>query len=374
MLSSSIDLVTENAWPAARNRFYPLQVASEKSETRDAFTVVFQVPAELREAFRFVQGQYVTLRARIGGEEVRRSFSICSAVQDDLLRVGIKRTPGGIFSNWAAENLKPGSILEVMPPEGRFYVNLCPQQARHYVAFAVGSGITPVLSNIKTTLFTEPDSTFTLFYGNRTSSTIMFREELAELKDIFLDRFSLIHILTREHQDIDLLNGRITGERAAQLLKQFCRLERLDYVFLCGPRPMVDDLVPTLKQLGIPESHIKVELFTPSGLDRQTTGKAAVSAPTECHITILADGVVHDFSMERDSETILDAGLNRGIDLPHSCKSGVCATCRAKLIEGQVEMDANYALEEDEVARGFILTCQSHPLTPEVKVDFDQDN
>lgn len=374
MLSSSIDTLAETSAVAGRNRFYPLTVASVKPETKDAFSVVFQVPPELRDTFRFVQGQYVTLRAAIGGEEVRRSFSICSAVHDNLLRVGIKRTPGGIFSNWAAENLKPGSILEVMPPEGRFYVNLCPQQVKHYVAFALGSGITPVLSIIKTTLFTEPDSTFTLFYGNRTSSTVMFREELAELKDMFLDRFSLIHVLTREHQDIDLLNGRIDGERAAQLLKQFCRPEHIDYVFLCGPRPMVDDVIPKLKQLGIPESHIKVELFTPSTPERQVVAPSPVSAPAECHVTILAEGREHSFSMEKDAETILDAGLNRGIDLPHSCKSGVCATCRAKLLEGKVEMDADYALTSDELERGFILTCQSHPLTPEVKVDYDQNS
>jgi len=375
MLSSSIDTAAVEApTPAGRNRFYSLKVASVQPETRDAFTIVFLVPAELRETFRFIQGQYVTLRARIGGEEVQRSYSICSGVQDGRLRVGIKRTPTGIFSNWAAENLKPGSMLEVMPPEGRFHVNLCPQQVRHYVAFAVGSGITPVLSLITTTLLTEPNSTFTLFYGNRTSSTIMFREELAELKDVHLDRFSLIHIMTREHQDIDLLNGRITGDRAARLLQQFCRPGRVDYVFLCGPRPMVDDVIPSLKQLGIPEAHIKVELFTPSTLDREAAGPLTASPAEECRVTLLADAREHSFSMEKDSETILDAGLNRGIDLPHSCKSGVCATCRAKLIEGQVKMDANYALEEDEVARGFILTCQSYPLTPEVKVDFDQDS
>ncbi len=373
MLSSSIERAAPDT--TVRNRFYPLKVASVKPDTKDAGVVVFSVPPELRDTFRFVQGQFVTLRARIGGQDVQRSYSICSAVQDGLLRVGIKKTPGGVFSTWAVETLKPGSIVEVMPPEGRFHVTLSPQQVNHYVAFAVGSGVTPVLSIIKTTLFTEPNSHFTLFYGNRASTTVMFREELAELKDMFLDRFSLIHVLTREHQDIDLLNGRITGDRAALLLNAFCRPQDVDYVFLCGPLQMVDDVVPKLEQLGIPESHIKIELFTPASLEGQAAVKpATASAAEECQITILADGTVHSFPLEKETETILDAALNRGIDLPHSCKSGVCATCRAKLIEGQVQMAANYALDDEEIARGFILTCQSYPLTPEVKVDFDQYN
>jgi ring-1,2-phenylacetyl-CoA epoxidase subunit PaaE len=374
MLSSTIEPGVSDR-VASRTEFYPLRVASVKQETREAVAITLEVPAELRETFRFVQGQYVTLRARIGGEDLERSYSICSAVQDGVLRIGIKRAPGGAFSNWIAENVKVGSTLEVKPPEGRFHVALCPQQAKHYVAFAVGSGITPVLSIIKTTLLAEPRSQFTLFYGNRASSTIMFGEELAGLKDMFLDRFSLVHVMTREHQDIDLLNGRITGEKAALLLKQFCQPGGVDYVFLCGPRPMVDDVIPNLKQLGIGESHIKVELFTHSGYGRAVnTGSHAAPAAEECQVTILADGVRHSFPLAKDSETILDAALRRGIDLRHSCKSGVCATCRAKLVEGQVQMDTHYALEDYEIERGFILTCQSYPLTDEVKIDFDQDN
>lgn len=357
------------------SNFYSLRVRAVKHETRDAITVAFDVPPELAEKFRFIQGQFVTLRAWIGGEDVRRSYSICSAVQDGVLRVAIKRTPGGVFSNWMIENLKPGSTLEVMPPEGRFHVQLSAGNRKDYVAFAAGSGITPIFSIIKTTLLAEPESSFTLFYGNRASSTVIFREELAELKDLFLDRFTLVHILSREHQDVDLLNGRITGDKAEQLLEHFCRFEEIDTVFLCGPQEMVDEISAKLQALGMPESRIKIELFTVSTSERESRRPAAGTAlEAECRVTLIVDGVQQMFSMQRGTETILDAALRRGIDLRHSCKSGVCATCRAKLIEGQVDMDANYALEDYEIARGFILTCQSYPVTDAVTVDFDQDN
>ncbi|MBV9612229.1 MAG: 2Fe-2S iron-sulfur cluster binding domain-containing protein, partial [Acidobacteriaceae bacterium] len=243
---------------------------------------------------------------------------------------------------------------------------------KHYVAFAAGSGITPVLSIIKTTLLAEPHSSFTLFYGNRASSTVMFREELAELKDVFLERFSLIHILSREHQDLDLLNGRITAEKAEQLLRHFGHLDTVDAVFLCGPQEMVDDVAARLKELGVPESRIKIELFTVDKSERRQRTVAA-AAEAECHVQLVVDGDTLRYAMSKN-ETILDAALQRGIDLRHSCKSGVCATCRAKLVEGQVDMDANYALEDYEIARGFILTCQSYPVTDHITVDFDQDN
>lgn len=372
MSSSTID-ADVNAAVQAVGGFYPLQVREVRQETRDAIVVVFHVPAELEARFRFVQGQHLTLRAIIDGQEVRRSYSICSAVHENL-RVAVKRTPGGLFSNWILDNLKPGDTLEVMPPEGRFHVPLSAANRKHYVAFAAGSGITPVFSIIKTTLLSEPGSSFTLFYGNRASSTILLREELAELKDVFLDRFNLIHVMSREHQDLDLLNGRITAEKSEQLLRHFCRLEAIDTVFLCGPQEMVEDVSSRLKTLGIPESRIKIELFTVDPNERRRERKLTGSAlQAECQVTLIVDGDTLHFPMQR-SETILDAGLNRGIDLRHSCKSGVCATCRAKLVDGQVDMDANYALEDYEVARGFILTCQSYPVTEHVTVDFDQDN
>ncbi|MGA8025618.1 MAG: 1,2-phenylacetyl-CoA epoxidase subunit PaaE [Bryobacteraceae bacterium] len=360
---------------SAISGFYPLTVRGIKHETRDAVTVTLDVPAELREEFRFLQGQYLTFRASIDGEEVRRSYSICSAVQDDSLRVAIKRTPGGVFSNWIVENLKPGCTLEVMPPDGRFHVQLSAENKNDYVAFAAGSGITPIFSIVKTTLLAEPESSFTLFYGNRASNTVILREELAELKDRFMGRFSLVHIMTREHQDVDLLNGRITGEKCEQLLRQFCRFEGIDIVFLCGPQDMVDDVSAKLKMLGFPESRIKIELFTVKESERRRKRDVSALMPeAECQVSLIVDGAQYAFEMQRGTESILDAALRRGIDLRHSCKAGVCATCRSKLIEGQVDMDANYALEDYEIARGFILTCQSYPVTDHVTLDFDRDN
>lgn len=372
MFSSVIEL-TPGAAGDALSHFYRLRVRTIQPETRDSAIIVFDVPPELQDKFRFVQGQYLTLRARIGDEDVRRSYSICSAVQDNLLRVGIKRTPGGIFSNWIIDKLKAGDMLEVMPPEGRFHVQLSPAHEKHYVAFVAGSGITPIFSIIKTTLLTEPNSRFTLFYGNRASGSIMFREELAQLKDTFLDRFSLLYLMTREHQDVDLLNGRITGEKSEQLLQRFCRLEAIDTIFICGPQDMAQDVRLKLKDLGFADSKIKVELFTVNDFERARPSKSCAAPEGDCRVKLIVDGSELQFTMQRD-ESILDAALRRGIDLRHSCKSGVCATCRAKLIEGQVDMDSNYALEDYEVQRGFILTCQSYPLTDSVTVDFDQDN
>lgn len=367
MLSSAIE-------PASKSKFYPLEVREARHDTADALIVTFRVPAEVEELFRFVQGQHLTLRAQIDGEEVRRSYSICSAVQDGTLRVGIKQVPGGLFSAWAAEYLKAGARVEVMPPVGHFFLPLSPEQRKHYVFFAAGSGITPVLSIIKTTLLTEPNSRVTLFYGNRSAESIMFREELGDLKDQFLNRFGLAHILTRDHQESELFNGRITPEKCEALLKQSGPIEHIDAVFICGPQEMSAALSAKLKELGIPQEHIKVELFNAVPSTRPRAVVATAAPVGDCEILINVDGRQRGFTMQRGGESILDAALRRGIELRYSCKSGVCATCRSKLIEGKVEMDVNYALEPDEVRRGFILTCQSHPVSDYVKVDFDQDN
>jgi ring-1,2-phenylacetyl-CoA epoxidase subunit PaaE len=374
MPSNVIDEPQAEAPVRPTGHFFPLKVRATKPETRDAVKVVFEVPPQLADRFRYVQGQYVTVRAVVDGEEVRRSYSICSAAQDQTLRVAVKRVSGGVFSTWLMQHVKAGDMLDVMPPEGRFFVPLAPTNTKDYVAFAAGSGITPIISIIATTLRTEPNSRFTLFYGNRASSTILFREELAELKDLYLDRFSLFHVMTREHQDVELLNGRIDGDRAEQLVRQFCRFENIDDVFLCGPQEMVDGIAARLKSMGFPASHIKIELFTVTENERQirrkTTAKDDIA---ECEATLVLDGGLHHFSMRRN-QTVLDAALSHGIDVRHSCKSGVCATCRSKLVEGHVDMDANYALEDYEIARGFILSCQSYPVTDHITVDFDQDN
>ncbi|MDQ2822462.1 MAG: phenylacetate-CoA oxygenase/reductase subunit PaaK [Pseudomonadota bacterium] len=355
------------------SQFYPLTVAHVKQETRDAIAVTFAVPDELHATFAYQQGQHLTLRAQIDGDDVRRSYSICSAVQDDQLRVAIKRTPGGAFSSWANEFLRVGAVLDVMPPSGHFNVPLDATLARHYLVFAAGSGITPILSIIKTTLLAEPKSRFTLFYGNRASSSVLFREELSELKDTFMERLKIAYVMSREQQDIELFNGRITGEKCAAFLQHWVHLDDIDIAFICGPEDMIHGVSKALQDAGMPKERIRIELFaasTPTTARKVRTQVADAAALTE--VTVIMDGAHASFTMDRDKESILDAGLRAGIDMRYSCKGGVCSTCRCKLVEGKVEMDVNYALEDYEIARGFVLSCQSFPVTGKVIVDFDQ--
>ena len=355
------------------SKFSPLTVAAVRNETRDTIAVTFDVPAELKAPFAWQQGQHLTLRAMIDGEDVRRSYSICSAVQDPHLRVAIKRTPGGAFSTWANDTLKPGAVIEVMPPMGHFNVTLSSEQAHNYVAFAAGSGITPILSIIKTTLLTEPNSHFTLFYGNRASSTVIFKEELTDLKDVFMHRLRLAYVMSREQQDIDLFNGRITREKTEALLRHWVRVEDIDVAFICGPEDMMHGVSAALQEAGMPKQNIKVELFAASIPKTERKPRAvALDTPHETEVTVILDGNHTSFTMDKDKESILDAGLRAGIDMRYSCKGGVCSTCRCKLVEGKVDMDVNYALEDYEVARGFVLSCQSFPITDKVVVDFDQ--
>ena len=355
------------------SKFHPLRIARVERETRDAVAITFAVPNALRDQFRFTHGQHLTLRAIIDGQDLRRSYSICSAVHDGALRIAVKRSPGGVFSTWVNEALEPGATLDVMPPLGHFNVALDPAAAHHYVAFAAGSGITPIISIIKTTLAAEPQSRFTLFYGNRASSTVMFREELAALKDIYLTRFNLVHVLSREAQDIDLLHGRIDRDRAGALLDRWVQLERVDAVFVCGPEGMMEAVVDALRSRGFPESRIKIERFAASIPKHQHVARPIPqAAQTECEVTAIIDGTRKSFLLEKEKENIIEAGIKSGIELPYSCRGGVCSTCRCRLIEGEVDMDANFALEDYEVARGFILSCQSYPTTDKVIVDFDQ--
>ena len=355
------------------SKFHPLRVASVQRETRDAIVVTFEVPPALREPFRYAHGQHLTVRATIDGQDVRRSYSICSGVQDDRLRIAIKRAPGGVFSNWANVKLAPGDTLDVMPPMGHFNVALDERAERHYVAFAAGSGITPILSIAATTLALEPQARFTLFYGNRASSSVMFREELAALKDTYMTRFNLVHVLSREAQDIELLHGRIDGERAGDLLDHWAPLAGVDAVFLCGPDGMMQSIHAMLRAREYPEAKIKIERFA-SSIPKHEHRPAALAegAAHDTEVTVILDGATRSFTLDRTTENILDAGLRQGIELPYSCKGGVCSTCRCKLVEGEVDMDANFALEDYEVARGFILACQSYPVTDRVTVDFDQ--
>jgi ring-1,2-phenylacetyl-CoA epoxidase subunit PaaE len=355
------------------SRFHRLQVAKVERETRDAVAITFAVPPALAAPFRFIAGQHLTLKAEIDGQDVRRSYSICSGVPDGELRIAVKRNPGGLFSEWANRSLEAGHEFEVLPPMGHFNVPLAAESRRHYVAFAAGSGITPILSLVKTILASEPCSQFTLFYGNRASGTVMFKEELAALKDTYLTRFNLVHVLSRETQDIDLLHGRIDRAKTDALIDTWLDLDQVDTVFVCGPDGMMRAVAEALKARRFPEAKVKIERFATS-IPRREHRPAKILEPghTDCEVKAVLDGVTRTFTLEKGKESILDAGLKAGVELPYSCKSGACSTCRAKLTAGEVDMDVNFALEDYELARGFVLTCQSHPVTDRVTVDYDQ--
>lgn len=355
--------------------FHPLRIASCTSETRDAVVVTFDVPEEQREVFQFTQGQHLTLRSHLDGEEIRRSYSICSAPYEGKIQIAIKRVHDGLFSTWAHQNLKPGHIIECMEPSGHFHVPLDPESARHHVAFAAGSGITPVLSIIKATMAAEPQSRFTIVYGNRASSSVIFKEELEDLKDRYLDRFNLIFILSREHQDVELFNGRIDRVKCDELLRRWIDPMDIDVAYICGPQGMMEEVSASLQARGVAKDRIKMELFL-SALPQGPRKHAAVTTlgDQECKVTVIQDGRKREFSVEKNKHTLLDGALEQGIELPYSCKGGVCSTCRCKMIAGEVDVDSNFALEDYEIARGFILTCQSYPLTNEVVLDFDQES
>lgn len=357
------------------SKFHSLQIAAVHNETRDTLVVAFAVPPALKESFHFTQGQHLTLRAMIDGEDVRRSYSICSAVQDDALRVAIKKIQGGVFSSWANTELKAGMALDVMPAMGHFNVPLSAAHEKNYLGFAAGSGITPLYSIIKTTLLAEPHSSFTLVYGNRASSTVIFREALADLKDQFMGRLSLIYIMSREQQDADLFNGRITADKCRELCKQWINLADIDTAFICGPEQMMREVSDALAEQGMAKEKIKVELFAASISAHSHKPRAALAEGNQqCEVTVVVDGRHLSFSMEKDKESVLDAGLRQGIEMRYACKGGVCSTCRCKVIQGKVDMDANYALEDYEIARGFVLSCQAYPSSDTLLIDFDQDN
>jgi ring-1,2-phenylacetyl-CoA epoxidase subunit PaaE len=354
--------------------FHPLTVTDVRRETRDSVVLSLAVPEEHNETFRFTQGQYLTFRASIDGEEVRRSYSICAGAHEPVLRVGIKKVADGLFSTWANESLRAGQQLEAMPPMGNFFAPLDPANRKHYAGFASGSGITPLLSIMKTTLVSEPRSSFSLFYGNRASSTIMFREELEELKNEHLQRVSLTHILSREQQDVDLFNGRIGKEKCRQLFQHWLDVRTVDTAFICGPQDMMLQVSETLQEHGLDKRQIKFELFATadSGRRKRPPRTASAARADLCQATVVIDGRARSFEFEKNTITILDAAAREGMELPYACKAGVCSTCRAMLVEGQADMDANYALEDYETARGYILTCQAYPVSDKIVVDFDK--
>src|SRR6188508_2873717 len=354
--------------------FHKLTIKEVRKETPECISVSFDVPAGLQKDFQFKQGQSLTMRAMIGGEEVRRTYSLCSSPLDSQWKVAIKKVDGGLFSSFANDNLKPGDMLEVMEPVGKFYVELNPVNKKNYLAFAAGSGITPVISIIKTTLRTEPQSSFTLVYGNRSRSSIIFFEELEGLKNKFIDRFSFINVLSRERTETPINFGRIDIGKLTELEK-LIDYKKMDEIFICGPEEMIFCVKNFLEQKDISEKKIHFELFTTSGQKKKSgigSRESVVKEGPQSKITVKVDGRSFDFDLSLNSDiTILDAALKQGADLPFACKGGMCCTCKAKLIEGDVEMDVHWGLEHEEVEQGYILTCQSHPKTEKVVVDFD---
>jgi ring-1,2-phenylacetyl-CoA epoxidase subunit PaaE len=357
--------------------FHPLTVTDLRRETRDAVSITFAVPPGLANAYRFEPGQYLTLRATLDGEEERRSYSICSGLDDGELRVAVKKVDGGVFSSHLNEALKLGDPIEVMTPMGRFTVPLEPRAARVYLGIACGSGITPVMSHIKSILSREKKSRFVLLYGNRSSRDIMFKDALEDLKDRHLGRLAVHHVLSREAQDLPLLHGRLDAERITALVRASLPGVKIDHAFLCGPQGMMATAKSALAALGIPGERIHIELFTPaSPSPAGRVSRALESGPRDRTLdavataTVRLDGVTHSFPVAAD-EGVIDAGLRAGLELPFSCKGGMCCTCRAKLVSGTVKMMRNYSLEPWEMEKGFVLACQSRPTSSAVSLDFD---
>lgn len=353
-------------------RFYELKVADVRPETPDCVSVALEVPQELKETFTFTPGQYLTFKIGLAGQEVRRSYSICTAPADGELRVAIKAVKGGKFSSLAHTMLKKGDVLEVMPPMGNFTPK---HLGRNYLAFAAGSGITPMMSIIKDVLQREPESRFTLVYGNRNRNTIIFREEIEGLKNRYMQRLRVYHVLSRELMDVPLFNGRIDAEKCGQFCEKLIDLKKVDEAFLCGPEEMILSVREKLTALGMPPAAVHLELFSspdqPKTQHKKWQEEHAEESGPKSKVSIRLDGVTFEIDLAYGGDNILDAALAHGADLPYACKGGVCSTCRAKITEGAVDMEVNYALEPDEVAKGYVLTCQSHPKTDRVVVDFD---
>ncbi|WP_299672966.1 2Fe-2S iron-sulfur cluster-binding protein [uncultured Roseobacter sp.] len=353
-------------------RFHELTVTDVRKTIRDA--VVVTLAPRNGGNFDFIQGQYLTFRRAFDGVEVRRSYSICSGRNEGVLQVGIKKVDGGAFSNWANEELQPGMVVEAMEPMGSFHAALDPDAAKTYLGFAGGSGITPVLSILKTVLAEEPKSQFTLVYANRGVNTIMFREDLEDLKNRYMGRLSVIHVLESDAQEIELFRGRVDEEKCAALFEHWIDITSVDTAFICGPEPMMLGISAALKDHGLTKDQIKFELFKsaqPGRLTRKVSSDLATSRERSTQAQVTLDGASVSFDMDRET-TVLEAALANALDAPHACKAGVCSTCKCKVIEGEVEMVANHALEDYEVERGFILSCQSFPITDTLVVDYDQ--
>lgn len=352
------------------SKFHSLKVKEIEKTTADCSVITFDVDEKLIKDFAYTQGQYLTMKANINGEEVRRSYSLCSSPLDNEWKVAVKKIEDGKFSTFANDVLKQGDTLEVMPPNGKFFVNVDPTKTKNYIAFAAGSGITPILSIIKTHLTKEPNSTFKLFYINQAVSTIILKEEVESLRNVFLGRFEIYHFLTREQRNVELFNGRLSEEKMEIICDKLVDVPTINEAFVCGPNEMIFMVRDFLVAKGMPEKNVHFELFNTSGVAaKKKKRKVDMSKMSQIHI--IEGGKTIQFNIPQGSDNILDAGLKQNMDLPFACKGGVCCTCRAMLVEGDIEMEVNYSLEPDEVAAGFILTCQAVPLSEKVVVNFD---
>jgi ring-1,2-phenylacetyl-CoA epoxidase subunit PaaE len=356
--------------------FHNLTVKSVEADTDEGLIVAFDVPPELADEFRFTHGQHLTLRETVAGSEQRRSYSICSGAfpEEGELRIGVRKVPGGLFSTWLHETLQPGHTIAAMPPEGRFFVPIDAGRGRNYLGIAGGAGITPILSIMRTVLALEPKSRFTLIYGNRRQKSTMFKEELEDLKNRYLTRLTLHTVFSQEVMDLPLNSGRLTREKVGEFLDRLVDPAAIDHAFVCGPHGVNDEAEAALLAAGLPAERIHIERF---GVPLPPDGAKALQLPregdaAEAKIVIIRDGLSREIDFRSEYPSILDAAAAAGLEVPFSCKSGVCCTCRAKLIEGDVRMERNFALEKHEVAAGFVLTCQSHPLTERVVLSFDE--
>ncbi|RYZ11056.1 MAG: phenylacetate-CoA oxygenase/reductase subunit PaaK [Comamonadaceae bacterium] len=356
--------------------FHPLRVRAVQPDTAEAVIVTFEVPDDLRPVFGFTQGQYLTLRKDIDGEDLRRSYSICAGVDDGELRVGVRKVRGGVFSNWINDRLRPGDVISVMAPQGRFFVPLDATARHHHVGIAGGSGITPILSIMKTVLAREPLSRFSLLYGNRSLQSTMFKEELEDLKDRYLTRLALHHVFSEEQVDAPINMGVMDRAKIGAFLRTLVPAESIDHAFICGPFQMNDEAEAALLAADVAEDRIHIERF---GVAQQAAGAvgAIMHAPqpgdaAQARVVIVRDGLQREVVFRREQPSILDAASAAGLEVPYSCTSGVCGTCRAKVVEGQVRMERNFALDKKDVAAGYVLTCQAHPVTERVVLSFDE--
>jgi ring-1,2-phenylacetyl-CoA epoxidase subunit PaaE len=355
--------------------FHPLRVRSIEDDTQEAKIVSFAVPPELRETFGFTQGQYLTLRHTIDGQDLRRSYSICAGVDDGELRVGVRKVQGGAFSNWIHSRLQVGDTLQVMAPQGRFFVPIQPEARRHFLGIAGGSGITPILSIMKTVLAREPHSRFTLIYGNRRLQSTMFKEEIEDLKNRFMTRVNLQHVFSDEQTDAPINSGVMNREKISEFLQVLIPARSIDHAFICGPFQMNDEAEAALRAAGVAEERIHIERFGVAPGSPATGGAVVHQAlPGDADgakVTIIRDGLSREITFQKDQPSILDCASAAGLEMPFSCTSGVCGTCRAKVLVGEVRMERNFALDKQEVANGFVLCCQAHPLTDKVTLSFD---